>query len=185
MHYHKGQITAIRLPHRLWGEMVNHCRRKLRGDYLTDEGPSPKAFGLIGGKLAGETLSVELIVPLLKNVRDWGDQKKVMDGAMNRHAIVSETPLDQRGWVAEPTELDNALHTMQEQGLRLVGNYHMHRVAWAHDARRDTPTELDSALGHSSRMFMFIISMVNPELPTIRAFFEGIMDLELPVEFIS
>jgi len=164
--------------------MVSHCLRKLQGDYLPGEGQAPKAFGLIGGKTAGNLVTVEAIIPLFKNARDCGDQKKVMDNAMNCHAIASETPLDKRGWVAEQKELDSALHALQSQGLRLIGNYHMHRVAWDHDSKRDTPTELDTVLGKDSRMLMFIIAMVNPAAPTIRAFFEGVQALELPIQIV-
>lgn len=185
MRYHQDQLKTIRLPQGLWSEMINHCQRKLHGAYLEGERQAPKAFGLIGGTIIGPILTVGTIVPLIKNARDCGDQKRVMDGAMVRHAVPSETPLDQRGWVAEPTELDAALRAMQAQGLRLVGNYHMHRVAWPHDPRRDTPTELDTVLGRASRMFMFIIAMVNPDTPTVRAFFEGRMDLELSIEIIE
>ncbi len=184
MRYRKGQIHSIHLPLPIWHEMVYHCRRKLQGDYLPGEGQSPKAFGLLGGKVAGTVMTIESVIPLLKNARDCGDQKCVVDNAMNLHAIPSETPFDQRGWVAEAAELDTALTTLQTRGVRLVGNYHMHRVAWSHDLLRDTPTELDTILGGDSRMFMFIISMVDPEAPRIRAFFEGIKDLELPVEII-
>ncbi len=184
MRYKKGQINTIHLPRLLWAEMVSHCRRKLHGDYLPGEGQSPKAFGLIGGRIGGGALTVEIVIPLLKNARDCADQKTLMDSAMQRHAVHSETPLDQRGWVADPTELDAALTTLQRQGLRLIGNYHMHRVAWAHDPQRDTPTQLDTILGSASRMFMFIVAMVNPETPTIRAFFEGVQDLEVPIKII-
>ena len=184
MRYNKGQISNIHLPLPLWDELTNHCRRKLDSDYLPGERHAPKAFGLIGGRVAGDRVTVEVIIPLLKNARECAEQKSHMDGAMQRHAVPSETPLDQRGWVAEPTELDAALATLQSLGLRLVGNYHMHRVAWAHDPSRDTPTQLDTILGSASRMFMFIVAMVTPDTPTIRAFFEGAKDLEVPIEII-
>lgn len=184
MRYRKGQINTIHLPRPLWDEMTSHCRRKLDGVYLPGEGHAPKAFGLVGGKVAGDRVTVEIIIPLLKNARDCAEQKKRMDSAMQRHAVPSETPLDQRGWVAEPAELDAALATLQNLELRLIGNYHMHRVAWAHDLHRDTPTKLDTILASASRMFMFIVAMVNPDTPTIRAFFEGAQDLEVSIEII-
>lgn len=184
MRYPQGQFVTIHLPKNLYAKMIRHCLRKLQGNYLPGEGQAPKAFGLVGGKIDGGTVIVEAIIPLFNNARDCGDQKKVMDSAMNRHAIASETPLAQRGWVAEQKELDTTLHTLQAQGLRLIGSYHMHRVAWDHDSKRDTPTELDTVLGKDSRMLMFIIAMVNPATPTIRAFFEGIKSLELPIQII-
>lgn len=181
MRYTPDQVITIHLPHRLFAAMVSHCLRKLHGNYLPGEGRAPKAFGLIGGKITETIITVGDIIPLTRNARDCGERKAIMDKAMHRHAIASETPLDQRGWVAEPTELDAALRTLQAQGLRLLGNYHMHRVAWAHDSQRDTPTELDTVLGKDSRMLMFIIAMVNPDAPVIRAFFEGMATLELPI----
>lgn len=184
MRYRQGQITTIHFPRRYWAEMIDHCRRKLQGDYLPGEGPSPKAFGLIGGKVVDGTLVVEVVVPLRNNIRDCGANKITMDNAMHIHAVPSVTPLEQRGWVADPQEVDIALKTMQGQGLQLIGNYHMHRVAWEHDPTRDTPTKLDTILGGASRMFMFIVSMVNPQAPVVRAFFEGLLSLELPVEIV-
>lgn len=164
--------------------MVSHCHRKLQRDYLPGEGQSPKAFGLIGGSVVGTTIKAEIIIPLFKNARECGEKKEEMDWAMKQHGVPSVTPFDQRGWIAEQEELDNALQILLKKGLRLVGNYHMHRVAWEHDPNRDTPTKVDTVLGCASRMFMFIISMVNPGAPIIRAFFEGNNDFEVPVEII-
>lgn len=179
MRYAKDQITAILLPASLRDAMISHCQGRLRGG-----GNDMKAFGLLGGTVTASTLTIASAVPLHRNARACGGQKTYMDSTMERHAVPSVTPLDQRGWVAEPGELDSALATLHSQGVRLVGNYHMHRVAWAHDPLRDTPTELDTVLGKASRMFMFIISMVTPEAPIIRAFFEGNLDLEAPVIII-
>lgn len=184
MHYRKEQIDSIKIPAQLWNEMISHCHRKLQGDYLPGEGQSPKAFGLIGGTVTEASVKAEVMIPLFKNARECGESKIEMDRAMTQHGTPSETPFDQRGWVAEQEELDNALQILLRKGLRLVGNYHMHRVAWEHDPSRDTPTKLDAVLGCASRMFMLIISMVNPESPIIRAFFEGNKDLEVPVEIV-
>lgn len=184
MHYLKEHIRSIRIPSHLRDEMISHCRRKLLGNYLPGEGQSPKAFGLIGGTVDGSSVKAEIVTPLYKNARECGETKLQMDQALNQHGTPSQTPFDQRGWVAEQEELDKALQILLEKGLRLVGNYHMHRVAWEHDPQRDTPTKLDTVLGDSSRMFMLIISMVNPESPIIRAFFEGNNDCEIPVEII-
>jgi hypothetical protein len=57
----------------------------------------------------------------------------------------------------------------------------MHRVAWPDDPLRDTPTTLDTVLAADSRMLLFIVSMVTPEQPTIRAFYEGNPDREIPI----
>ena len=183
MHYQAGQITSIILPLAIREAMILHCRRRLQqGKNITDKGQADnKAFGLMGGRVVEARLVIENTIPLRQNARDTEAQRLFMDAAMTRHATPSITPISQRGWVAEPAELDSALNSFRQQGIRLVGNYHMHRVAWEHDPLRDAPTELDTVLGRTSRMFMFIISMVRPESPIIRAFFEGIKELEIPV----
>ena len=63
----------------------------------------------------------------------------------------------------------------------LLGAYHMHRVAWQDDPLRDMPTALDTILAADSGMLIFIISMVKVNQPTIRAFYEGKPDLEIPI----
>ena len=49
----------------------------------------------------------------------------------------------------------------------------MHRVPWGDIPRRDTCTALDTALARESGLWAFILSMVDPERPVLRAFFEG------------
>ena len=184
MRYQQGQIAKIILPLQLREAILLHCQRKLQGTAGEDKQKAAKAFGLMGGRMLGQELAIECAIPLFHNARDSEAQRLFMDAAMSHHATPSTTPFSHRGWVAEPSELDSALDTFRQQGVRLVGNYHMHRVAWEHDPLRDGPTELDMVLGRASRMFMFIISMVRPDRPIIRAFFEGIKELEVPVLII-
>lgn len=108
-----------------------------------------------------------------------------MNRMMDEHAIPSETPLEKRGWVADPDELAEAVAGFSKDALSLVGSYHMHRVAWEHDQVRDTPTTLDTILGRGSRLIMLIISMVNPDEPIIRAFAEGSNEAEIPIDIIE
>jgi hypothetical protein len=100
---------------------------------------------------------------------------------MEKYAIPSETPLCKRGWVADPGELQDVLVECQRDNITVVGSYHMHRLAWKHDRDRDTPTQLDDVLGEQSRMIMFIISMVIPDQPVIRAFYEGKLHSEFSI----
>ena len=93
------------------------------------------------------------------------------------------TPFEKRGWVADPDELQNGLRHFQRKNISLIGTYHMHCVPWGHDRIRDTPTTLDTELGKGSRIIMFIVSMVVPEKPLIRAFYEGIEEKEIPIQF--
>jgi len=148
---------------------------------MAQEMQEPKAFGLLGGIIEERHIIISHAQPLLRNARQRDCNKQFMDGTMGMHAIPSETPLDKRGWVADPNELHSALDTFRTKGIRILGTYHMHRVAWEHDQTRDTPTELDNILAQNSRLFMFIISMVNPASPIIKAYFEGDCKQELPI----
>ena len=74
---------------------------------------------------------------------------------------------------------------MDQAGSVLLGGYHMHRVAWDHDPSRDTCTEIDTRLADSSGLWVFILSMVDPDNPVLRAFFEGHNDKEAPVRLGS
>ncbi len=182
MEFNQLDINIISIDNALRQEIFSHCRRKLEGRYLAGETHDKKAFGLVGGYVENRSLTVNRIIVLRKNARASASYKSYMDGTMDRHAVPSETPLPERGWVADQEELDNALINLHREGLRLVGTYHMHRVAWDHDPLRDTPTELDTILGRNSRLFMFIISMVDPDRPRLRAFFEGDPKRELAIE---
>jgi len=158
-----------------------HCRRKLSENYLGNETPERKAFGLIAGYQSDLDLTVVKCMPLKKNARQVEPYKKFMDRVMEQHAVPSETPFSKRGWVADPEELMKKIKALQKENLMLLGIYHMHRVAWPDDPHRDTPTTLDTVLGAGSEMLIFIISLVKSEKPLIRAFYEGRPDSEIPI----
>ena len=165
--------------------MIDHCLRKLTGNYTQEEDPEPKAFGLIGGRQSSNSIEIMSCIPLMKNVRKGDEQRIYMDKIMTDHAIPSETPLKNRGWVADPEEMASSMRKLKEDDCTLIGTYHMHRVPWAHDKVRDTPTKLDTILGKDSRLIMFIIAMVEPEAPVLRAFSDGDINKEIPVSIIS
>ncbi|MBU0484621.1 MAG: hypothetical protein KKB30_08925 [Proteobacteria bacterium] len=175
-----SQIQIV-LPDKCQSEIIDHCRRKLAGQYLKGEAQDLKAFGLIAGTRSENTITVKRCMPLLKNARSIDPYKGHMDRVMTKHAIPSETPLHKRGWVADPEELTEKVSECHAAKITLLGTYHMHRVGWQHDKIRDTPTKLDTILGHDSRMIMFIVSMVEPDKPIIRAFFEGICEQEIVI----
>ncbi len=56
-----------------------------------------------------------------------------------------------------------------------------HRPPSRDDPLRDTCTELDGKLAEGSGLWMFILWMVDPERPVLRAFFEGCNDREATV----
>jgi len=165
--------------------MLAHCQRKLGGEkYLLGEDHDRKAFGLLGGRKTDGAIDVITCHPLLHNDRQNDSHKDYMDQMMTAHAVPSETPLSERGWVAATDELTGILKYCRDLDLVLIGTYHMHRVAWNHDKIRDTPTKLDAILGSNSRLLMFIISMVDPTKPLLRAFYEGDPNRELPIHYI-
>jgi proteasome lid subunit RPN8/RPN11 len=166
-------------------EIIAHCRRKLNGDFIGDESAEKKAFGLVAGNKEDSRIIVKRCIALKKNARYQLPYSEYMNKILAQHAISSETELDKRGWVADPQELMEVSRECQEQGLIILGAYHMHRVAWQHDATRDTPTELDGILAAGSRMIMLIVSMVDPVKPLMRAFYEGILEQEIPITFLT
>lgn len=184
MELNLSSIAQIICPQPQWQIIVDHCRRKLNGIFREEETKEPKAFGLLAGSQHNEAFMIDRCVPLLKNARFQDPYGQYMDSVMAGHAFPSETPLTKRGWVADPEELLRITKDFSRNRQTLLGSYHMHRVAWEHDAMRDTPTPLDTVLAHGSCLFTFIVSMVAPELPTMRAYYEGLLDKEVPIEFI-
>lgn len=174
-------VAEIVFPPALYSAVIGHGRRKLEGDWLVGEEQAPKAYGLIGGRIAGERAEVTHVIPLRNNLRDRDDFKDEVDRLMNEQAFPSETPLERRGWVADPREVLAADRTCEAEGSVLLGAYHMHRVPWSHDPRRDTCTALDRSLAQDSGLWAFILSVVDPDYPVLRAFFEGDNDREARV----
>jgi len=166
-------------------KMIHHCLRKLREEYLPEEAPELKAYGLIGGKVVGQSLAVELIEPLYKNCRTGGTMKEYMDPVLDQYAIPSETPLAKRGWAADPVETKKFIRACQQRDLELIGTYHMHRVPWEGDERREKPANLDTELAKDTELFMFIVAVVNKDKPVVRAFYEGYPEQELPIRIVE
>lgn len=161
--------------------VVEHCRRKLTGTFQEGEAREKKAYGLLGGSVTNNSVQVTDCRPLLQNARHLEPFKKIMDRALEEFAVPSVTALARRGWVAEPREMLDALKTFRRQGRKLVATYHMHRISWSHDPLRDKPTVLDTELGAGTDLVMLIVSMVDPEHPILRAFYEGDPQSELAI----
>lgn len=169
------------LPRQERDILLHHCKRKIDEDYLESESRGQKAFGLVAGLYTGDSVRVVKCLPLLKNARSKEPFRQYMNKMMSNHAVPSITPPGKRGWVADNDEMAGKIDKIHSAGLSLLGTYHMHRVAWESDGRRDTPTRLDTLLARDSRLLMLIISMVDPESPIIRCFYEGRIDRELPL----
>lgn len=164
--------------------LLDHCRRALEA-FEHGETEEGKAFGLLFGTVSDQLIDIAGCYALERNVRSESPYKEYIDRVMIEHAVPSVTPLDKRGWVADPAELFSRIKECREHGQELVGTYHMHRVGWRHDTKRDTPTRLDGVLAEKSGLIMFIVSMVEPASPIIRAFYEGVMEREIPIQFVE
>jgi len=175
------KISCINLPEHNWQHVLEHCRRKLAGDFLGGESKFRRAYGLVAGRQNKDILGVRRILPIKRNVRDKEPFKSFMDKTMEAHAIPSKTPMSQRGWTTDPEELKGHYDRCDKEGLMVFGTYHVHVVPWENDPLRDTPTHLDTILGKNSNLFSFIVSMVDVNRPKIRAFYEGVMEKEVPV----
>ncbi|MET8157842.1 hypothetical protein ABZT47_15825 [Sphaerisporangium sp. NPDC005289] len=179
-----ADVREITLPRPLFAGIAGHVVRKLTGHYIEGEVSERKAFGLLLGRQAGTTLHVAAVLPLLANMRRDPDIADDMDELVDQYAIPSETPNDQRGWIAHPRELMDAEDFCDEHGLAVVGNYHTHRVPWPQDPRRDTCTRLDRLLAEESGQWVFIVSATDLHRITVRAFYEGQNDREADVRLL-
>jgi hypothetical protein len=174
-------VQEILCPGHLYHRLVDHARRKLAGRYRAGEAPEPKAYGLVGAKLGGRRAELTSVCPLVRNLRYRADLKAYVDEVMQESAFPSETPLERRGWVADPSEVLSFQQACDQSGAALFGSYHMHRVPWDHDPRRDRCTAVDTKLASGSGLWVLILSMVDPDKPVLRAFYEGRNEDEAPI----
>ena len=174
-------IRSLHLSRPSHHTLLEHGLRKHAGRYLDDEPEERKAYGLLGGHVEGDRLLIADVVPLRRNVRTDPVHREAMDTQMRAHAFPSETPFERRGWVADPREVLAADLRFRAARLSLVGTYHMHRVPWPHDPTRDACSEIDRILAAGSGLWVVILSLVDPSRPTLRAFYEGRNEHEVPV----
>lgn len=178
------EIKQIVFPKPQYDALIEHCHRKFREEYFPEEKHERKAYGLISGQREGKRIIVSKVFPLRKNMRKDSLYDEEMTMTMKGHAIPSKTPFERRGWVADPKELFDIYQEAGKLGFDLFANYHMHVVPWPpDDPLRDTPTEVDTVLAKDSNMVVFIISMVDPDKPIVRAFYESKLDCEIPIKF--
>ena len=106
------------------------------------------------------------------------------DEIVDAHAVPSQTPAGQRGWVADPREVMAAERCCDDVNWMLFGNYHTHRVAWPDDPHRDSCTRLDRELAAGTGLWTFILSAVDLNRPILRAYFEGSNDREAAIRVL-
>jgi len=176
-----AEIILLPLPH--YASIVSHVVRKLSGYYLPGETAERKAFGMLAGSYAPDGYTVTAVFPLLVNMRSQERYRQDMDELVDGFAIPSETPNAQRGWIANPAELMAIDDICDAHDWVPFGNYHTHRVPWAHDPIRDSCTRLDRMLAADSGQWTFIVSAVDLHRPSIRAFYEGDNSCEATIRF--
>lgn len=177
------RAEKIVIPPQWEKKLLAHCLRKYRKKYQHDETPERKAYGLIGGTQEGGVIRLGGVFPLRKNKRFDDAYVRYMDEMMSQYAVESKTPFIRRGWVADPEEVMKIYAECARLKIHQFGTYHMHLVAWKDDPIRDTCTEIDTILSQGSNSVMFIISLVDPKRPILRAFYEGKNDREIPIDF--
>lgn len=173
--------ATIVLPTPHYCSLASHVVRKLTGHFINGETPERKAFGMLAGTPRQGGFTVTAVLPLMVNMRRDDRYRKQMDDVVNDHAIPSQTPNEQRGWIANPVELRAIEDLCDAHGWVSFGNYHTHRVPWPHDPRRDSCTQLDRWLSADSGLWTFIVSAVDLHQLSIRAFFEGDNECEATI----
>lgn len=180
-----SRVEEIAFPRPLYASVVAHTVRKFTGHYLDGETPERKAFGMIAGRPVRTGIEVRAVFPLIVNLRHDSRHRRQMDQVVGEHAIPSQTPLEQRGWIADPRELMDIERACEDTDWVVFGNYHTHRVPWDHDPLRDTCTGLDRILAAETGQWTFIYSAVDLHRPRLRAFFEGDNTHEAPVRVLA
>ncbi|MFG2139955.1 hypothetical protein [Streptomyces sp. NPDC048650] len=174
-----GRARRIVLPEPCYDTVVEHGRRKVAGRHLPGEPTLRRAFGLLAGVWDGpDTLRVMSVFPLAESARNDPGTAEEVDEIYDAHAVSTSTPRHDRGWVARPEDVLRAQSVSDEEGWLLFGHYHTHRVPWPEDPYRDSCTAFDTALAQDSGLWAFIVSLVDPGLPRVRAFYEGSLDRE-------
>lgn len=168
-----GRIDEVRVGDSHYRCLVAHGLRKLKDDHAFGETRERKAYGLLGGHAREGRIDTTHVFPLARNARYDPGYRRDMDQLMSSFAVPSETPLDRRGWLTDPDELLLAERTCDASDALIFASYHMHRVAWPDDPLRDTCTAIDTALAAGGGLWVVILSLVNPDRPVVRAFFEG------------
>lgn len=175
-------IEAIELPVPVHQVIVEQGHRGLAG--FGSEGNERKAFGLIGAVVTEGRALIMDAFPLTKNARYRDSSRHDFDALVCRYGVPSETAFERRGWLADPQEVTAVDRACEGGGSVLFGAYHMHRVPWAHDYSRQECSELDRQLAEGSWLWVFILSMVEPARPVLRAFYEGSNALEVPIHLL-
>jgi hypothetical protein len=149
--------------------IVEHCRQTFA------DASEKKAFGVIGGCLDGKRVSVLRAVPLKRNLRQDPRFRAALDWIEEEVIPVAGLPRSNRGWVAAPEEIREVDRILDENGLMLLGSYHMHTVAGS------VCTDFDKHLARDSQLWTIIVAHIEEAFPSVRAFYEGQCEREASV----
>lgn len=163
-------------------EMYSHCIRKLNRHFLLEETMEQQAFGLLGGRLDNNVLSVQMILPLCENFRYDQSMRDEMNEAIINYSIPAALAVEERAWIASPKEVQKGLALFEEYDLSLIGSYHMHHEnSWNGIQSKELPSKLDEYLARDSEMVMFIVYISESGEAKVRAFYEGKIGEEIEI----
>jgi proteasome lid subunit RPN8/RPN11 len=136
---------TIALPKELADKLIHVCLEALPG----------KAYGLVGGKDAYHPAS---IYPCSTNLRENPEWRSLFESFGEFY----KNP--DRGFVISPEEHRDILKRMEARGESFIGVFHSHRFTGP------DPSDLDIALHAGPMLFCYIVSVVKPEEPRLKAY---------------
>lgn len=167
-----------------YDSIIKHCIRKLNKEFLEDETNEEQAFGIIGGIVSEETITITNVSPLKRNYRCNESISNKMTELIKDIAIPGELNIEERGWVTDPIEFKETLDKLESENVDLIGTYHMHHDnSWYGEVPKDITSDLDKALAKDTGIFMFIVYISREGKDSIRAFYEGTK--EIPISIIG
>lgn len=170
----------IYFKEKFYNEIINHCVRKLNGEFLEDETKERQAFGVITGKNNRNYIEITNVVNLKKNYRYEQETSKKMNKFIDEYAIPGGIKTSERAWAIDPIEL-NTILTNLSKDEEFLGTYHMHsNLSWANDYPKNLPTKLDRELNIDSGLINLIVCICDNE-KKIRAFFESDINNEYEI----
>jgi proteasome lid subunit RPN8/RPN11 len=111
-----------------------------------------KAYGLVGGPNIYQPKS---FYPCFTNLRNTPDWKRIFES----YGEFYKNP--DLGFVIEPGEVQTVMSAMKARKESWIGVFHSHRYLPAE------PSEVDIALSSDPNVFCYIVSVVNPQEPTL------------------
>lgn len=136
---------AVYIPESLFDELVHICLYSL----------PHKAYGLVGGEDLYRPKSIYRCSTNLRNEPEW----KAVFESYGEFYLNPDL-----GFVISATEVKEIQDVMTSRGENFVGVFHSHRYLPAE------PSQLDMALNMSANLITYIISVVDPSDPVVRAF---------------